>query len=193
MDITVPTYLTLGRLAAAVALPVVVVAVSHPEAFWVAAALFAVASATDWFDGHLARRLGQESRLGIVLDPIADKVLVSSALLTIVACMDERDWLLIPASVILVREFLVSGLREHSGESSGDLLRSTLPAKCKAALQMAALLLLLVCCALETEPGNALAVIGVSAVWMAAALTVLTGADYVLKAIRMMREEETIG
>ena len=192
MEITVPTFLTLGRLAAAVALPVVVVAVSHPEAFWVAAALFAAASATDWLDGHLARRFGQESRLGIVLDPIADKVLVSCALLTIIACMDERVWLLIPASVILAREFLVSGLREHSAES-GNLLRSTLPAKCKAALQMAALLLLLVCCALGTEPGNALVVAGISAVWMAAALTALTGADYVLKAIRMMREEEANG
>ena len=192
MEITVPTLLTIGRLAAAVALPVVVVAVSGPVAFWVAAALFAVASATDWLDGHLARRLGQESRLGIVLDPIADKVLVSCALLTIVACMDERGWLLVPSSVILAREFLVSGLREHSGES-GNPLRSTIPAKCKAALQMAALLILLVCCALETEPGNALAVAGISAVWMAAALTVLTGADYVLKAIRMMREEEANG
>lgn len=192
MDITLPTFLTLGRLAAAVALPVVAVAVSHPGAFWVAATLFAVASATDWLDGHLARRLGQESRLGIVLDPIADKVLVSCALLTIIACMEEREWLLIPASVILAREFLVSGLREHSGKS-GNLLRSTLPAKCKAALQMAALLLLLVCCALETEPGDALAVAGISAVWMAAALTAFTGADYFLKAIRMMREEKANG
>lgn len=192
MEITVPTFLTLGRLAASVAMPVVVVAASHPEAFWAAAALFAVASATDWLDGYLARRLGQESRLGIVLDPIADKVLVSCALLTIVACMDERVWLLIPASVILAREFLVSGLREHSG-GSGILLRSTFPAKCKAALQMAALLLLLVCCALETEPGNALAVAGISAVWLAAVLTALTGADYVLKAIRMMREEMANG
>lgn len=192
MEITVPTFLTLGRLAAAVALPVVIVAVSHPEAFWIAAALFAVASATDWLDGYLARSLGQESRLGIALDPIADKVLVSSALLTIVVCMDERVWLLIPASVILAREFLVSGLRELSG-GSGNQLRSTFPAKCKAALQMAALLLLLVCCAQETEPGNALAVAGISAVWLAAALTVLTGADYFLKAIRMMREEEANG
>ena len=192
MEITVPTFLTLGRLAAAVAMPVVVVAASRPEAFWVAAALFAVASATDWLDGHLARRLDQESRLGIVLDPIADKVLVSSALLIIVTCMDEWVWLLIPASVILAREFLVSGLREHSGES-GNLLRSTFPAKCKAALQMAALLLLLVCCALDTEPGNALAVAGISAVWMAAALTALTGVDYVLKAIRIMREEKANG
>ena len=192
MDITLPTFLTLGRLAAAVALPVVIVAVSHPLAFWVAAALFAVASATDWLDGHLARRLDRESRLGIVLDPIADKVLVSCALLAIIACMEERNWLLIPASVIVAREFLVSGLREHSGES-GNLLRSTLPAKCKAALQMAALLLLLVCCALETEPGNILAVAGISALWMAAALTAFTGADYFLKAVRMMREEEANG
>ena len=192
MEITVPTYLTLGRLAAAVALPVVVVIGSRPGAFWVAAAMFVAASATDWLDGHLARRHGQESRLGTVLDPIADKILVSCALLVIVAWMDERVWLLIPATVILAREFLVSGLRELSG-GSGGLLKSTFPAKCKAALQMAALPVLLVCCALETEPGNALAVAGISAVWMAAALTAITGADYLLKALQMMREEVADG
>ena len=188
MKLTLPTYLTLGRLAAAAALPLLYVAVPHPKAFWLISALFLIASITDWLDGYLARKLGQISNLGRMLDPIADKILVSTALLIVISCMEERAWLLIPATVILAREFLVSGLREFSG-GGGSSLKTTFPAKCKTALQMAGLLILMLCCALDAHRGNVLPTVGIVAIWIAAMLTIFTGADYFKKALPMLRED----
>ena len=188
MKITVPTYLTIFRMAAAVVIPLIFVLVPGPEGYWAVAGLFLVASVTDWIDGQLARKFDLASRLGSVLDPIADKMLVASALLVVIAGTENRLWLIVPASVIFARELLVSGLREFGGGQDISLNVSLL-AKCKTVVQMAALLILMLCGALETEPGSLLIVTGVSAVWIAAVLTLVTGADYFFKALPGLREE----
>ena len=183
-----PNLLTLSRIAV---IPLFVAAFYLPGAAarWVAFALFVVASATDYLDGWLARRRGQTTSFGRFLDPIADKLLVASALLMLVW---DGHAPVLPALVILCREVLVSGLREFLAERRVSLPVTTL-AKWKTATQMTALCLLLV--------GEAAATVGVpSAVtleggsallWLAAVLTAITGYDYLRTALAHMRAPET--
>ena len=111
-----PNILTYGRM---VAVPVVVGCLFSPEEFWMrwlALAIFVVAGVTDFFDGYLARAWSQQSSLGRMLDPIADKLLVAACLLMLVADQTITGWSIWAAIVILCREILVSGLREFLAE-----------------------------------------------------------------------------
>src|ERR1700754_3851338 len=105
---------------------------------WTACALFTIAGITDFFDGYLARRAKQVSRLGRFLDPIADKLLVASVLLLIVAFDRVGVWSYLPALVILLREIMVSGLREFLAELQVSVPVTKL-AKAKTTVQMIAL------------------------------------------------------
>src|ERR1700753_1664303 len=109
---TLPNLLTLSRI---VAMPLIVITfyVDPPWEPWVGCAIFAMAGFTDWLDGKLARAWEQQSEWGKFLDPIADKVLVAATLLMLGAMQRIADWPVLPALVILCREILVSGLREH--------------------------------------------------------------------------------
>lgn len=173
MTITLPTWLTLGRIAAVPPIAVLL-ALDDPTARWAAAALFALAAATDWVDGHLARTRGEVSALGRCLDPIADKLLVATVLVVLVA---QEAALLVPVLVILVRELTVSGLREALADR-GPALPVTKLAKWKTTVQMVALVVLCVGPALQ---GAALA--GALLLWVAAALTAITGAQYLKAAV----------
>ena len=108
---TVPNILTLLRLIAAPAVPLMFLYFSRPFADWAALALFMIAAVTDWIDGYLARSWQQESRFGAAMDPIADKAMVVIAIVVITGYSGMNPWLILPATLILFREVFVSGLR----------------------------------------------------------------------------------
>lgn len=179
---TLPNVLTYGRV---VAVPLVVVCLFWPEEFWMrwlAVAIFVAAAITDFFDGYLARAWSQQSALGRMLDPIADKLLVSACLLMLVADRTIQSLSLWAAIVILCREILVSGLREFLAE-----LRVSVPvtrvAKWKTTLQLVAIGVLIAGPAGDAVlPGTTR--VGIVLLWVAALLTLYTGWDYFRAGIR---------
>jgi len=171
-----PNLLTYGRVAA---VPVVVTLLFWPSdawARWSALAVYAAAAITDFFDGYLARMWSQQSSLGRMLDPIADKLLVAAVLLSLAADRTIVGAALVAAIVILCREILVSGLREYLAE-----LRVSLPvtavAKWKTGVQLVALGFLIAGPAGDAVLPQATQ-IGVALLWVAAILTFYTGWDY---------------
>lgn len=154
---------------------------------WVALAIFVAAGITDFFDGYFARIWGQQSRLGSMLDPIADKLLVASCLLMLAADGTIRGWSILAAIVILCREILVSGLREFLAE-----LRVSVPvtqlAKYKTTLQLVAIGFLI-----AGEAGEKVLPptvdIGLGLLWISAIFTLYTGWDYFRAAGRHLIEE----
>lgn len=174
-----PNLLTVSRI---VCIPVLV-ALFYVQGDWaryLACAVFVLAATTDYVDGYLARSWQQQSLLGRWLDPVADKLLVGSAILMLVGF--ERAPLL-PSLIILLREILVSGLREYLAEVSVGLPVSRL-AKWKTAVQMVALSFLLV----GTAGPDWLPVeqVGWWGLWLAALLTLVTGWDYLRAGLRHM-------
>jgi len=150
MKWTLPNILTVLRLVSAPALGLAFVAFPRPVADWIVLGLFVGAALTDWLDGYLARRWDQTSRLGAMLDPIADKAMVIIALALVIGLSGLDPWLLIPGTVILFREVFVSGLREYLGSQAGQLSVTKL-AKWKTTAQMAAISILLLGFALSEE------------------------------------------
>ena len=183
-----PNLLTLSRI---VAIPVLVacVALRTPVGDLAAMLVFAAAGVTDWLDGHLARTWRQQSDLGRMLDPIADKLLVGATLLLLAGQGRFPDGALYAAIVILLREILVSGLREYLGG-----LRVGLPvtrlAKWKTGFQMGALGTLLAGddVAVLLHVPLPVAAIGEAMLWAAAVLTLLTGWDYLRASLRHVAE-----
>jgi cardiolipin synthase len=180
-----PNMLTLSRIAA-IPLLVLLVAWRSPAGDLTACALFSAAAITDYFDGKLARSRSQQSDLGRMLDPIADKLLVAATLMMLVGHDRLSEAGLYPATVILLREILVSGLREYLAE-----LRIGLPvtrlAKWKTGFQMGALGTLLggdTTARLLHLPFLPVTYIGEAMLWIAALLTLLTGWDYLTAGLR---------
>src|ERR1700731_3842843 len=170
---SVPNILTYGRV---VAVPVVAGCLFWPEfawARWLALAIFISAGITDFLDGYLARAWSQQSRLGQMLDPIADKLLVSAVLMMLVADHTISSYSLSAAIIILCREILVSGLREFLAGLKVSLPVSKV-AKWKTTLQLVALGFLIAGRAGELVlPGTTN--IGLSLFWVSALLTLYTG------------------
>ncbi|MGB1153079.1 MAG: CDP-diacylglycerol--glycerol-3-phosphate 3-phosphatidyltransferase [Paracoccaceae bacterium] len=138
MTWNIPNILTVLRLLAAPGVAVMFLYFTRPYADWFALLLFVAAAATDWFDGFLARAWKQETKLGTMLDPIADKAMVVIALMIIVGYSSMSPWLVLPATVILFREVFISGLREFLGDTAGTL-KVTVLAKWKTTAQMVAI------------------------------------------------------
>ncbi|PQO24076.1 CDP-diacylglycerol--glycerol-3-phosphate 3-phosphatidyltransferase [Rhodobacteraceae bacterium WD3A24] len=155
---TLPNTLTILRLLAAPGLAVMFLYFNRPWADWLALALFVGAAVTDWFDGYLARLWKQESKLGAMLDPIADKAMVVIALLILTGYSGMNPWLILPATVILFREVFVSGLREYLGAKAG-LLKVTKLAKWKTTLQMVAISVLFLATGIDVVHQNRLRVL----------------------------------
>jgi len=180
-----PNVLTLSRIAA-IPLLVVLAALRTPGADMAACVLFSAAAITDYFDGALARSRSQHSDLGRMLDPIADKLLVGATLMMLVGENRLSHLGLYPAIVIMLREILVSGLREYLASIRIGLPVTAL-AKWKTGFQMAALGTLL-----AGNDGAALiglgflpiGIVGETMLWVAAALTLVTGWDYVNAGVR---------
>ena len=138
---TLPNILTLIRLTAAPMLGIMFLYFTRPFADWAALILFVGAALTDWVDGYIARTWKQESKLGTMLDPIADKAMVLIALLVITGIFGLNPLVLLPATLIVFREVFVSGLREFLGEVAGTL-KVTKLAKWKTTAQMMAIAML---------------------------------------------------
>lgn len=194
---TLPNLLTLSRI---IAIPLVVITfyVPAPWGPWIGCVLFSLAGFTDWLDGRLARLWKQQSELGRFLDPIADKLLVAAVLFMLGALQLREQpppgtfaltvMFILPALVILSREILVSGLREHLATLRVRVPVSRL-AKWKTGIQMGAIGVLLV-----GDAGPALlpvTLIGELMLWAAAVLTMLTGYDYLRAGITHMNGEES--
>ena len=180
----IPNILTIGRI---IIVPFFVLAFYLPGFYGdlTALILFIVASFTDFLDGMLARMLGQESKLGELLDPIADKIIVATALILLVMDGTIQNYEVIAAIIILTREILISGLREFLAKGQIKLPVSNL-AKLKTVLQMVAIGLLL-----SGDTGNKIInfedynaqTIGIILLWLSAVLTLFTGYDYLRKGI----------
>ncbi len=135
---TLPNILTVSRLIAAPLLGLVFIFLPRPAADIFALFLFTFASITDYVDGYLARKWGQVSKFGAMLDPIADKAMVIIALAVLLGVHGMSFWLLLPVIAILFREVFVSGLREFLGDTAGTLKVTNL-AKWKTTVQMVAI------------------------------------------------------
>jgi cardiolipin synthase len=187
-----PNILTYGRI---VAVPLVVACLFWHDMLhgglwlrWLALVIFIAAGVSDFLDGYFARIWGQQSSLGRMLDPIADKLLVASCLLILGAEKIIHGWSLLAAIVILCREILVSGLREYLAE-----LRVSVPvtrlAKWKTTLQLVAVGFLI--CG---EAGDAIVPvvtqIGIALLWLSALLTLYTGWDYLQAGLHHLTKED---
>ncbi|MHA6263327.1 CDP-diacylglycerol--glycerol-3-phosphate 3-phosphatidyltransferase [Arenibacterium sp. CAU 1754] len=219
MNWNVPNILTVLRLLAAPGIAVMFLYFHRPYADWLALLLFVSAAITDWFDGYLARAWKQETKLGAMLDPIADKAMVIIALMVIVGYSSMSPWLVLPATFILFREVFVSGLREYLGDTAGTL-KVTKLAKFKTSAQMIAIAVLFAQGIFEHYLGmSAIGMneqivadifagkvedlqglrwkhtgmdwsgrLGLWLLWLAAALTLITGTDYLRKALPYLKE-----
>jgi cardiolipin synthase (CMP-forming) len=195
--LTLPNLLTLSRI---VALPVLVALMWWPAwelGYGLAFALYCLMGITDYFDGYLARAQGAVSKLGIFLDPIADKIMVAAVILVLAAQgiltgPFVGDLHVIAGLVILIREIAVSGLREFLGSLRVSVPVSRL-AKWKTTFQMVALGALILG---KAMPGwtfviagfeaNVPHTVGLTTLWAAAALTLITGWDYLRVGIKHM-------
>ena len=186
-----PNILTYARIAA---VPVVVGLLYWQNIFegalwlrWVALAIFIAAGVTDILDGYFARMWGQQSSLGRMLDPIADKLLVASCLLMLAAEETIRGWTLLAAVIILCREILVSGLREFLAELQVGIPVTRL-AKWKTLGQLVAIGFLI-----AGEAGEKIlpqtVQIGITLLWLSAIVTLYTGWDYLRAGMRYMIDE----
>ena len=186
--LTLPNLLTLSRI---LAVPILVFLLWKPTAvdYAITFVLYCLVGITDYFDGYLARAQGTVSRLGMFLDPIADKIMVAAVIVMLVARPPATgpaiiaDWHLIPALIILLREIIVSGLREFLAS-----LRISVPvsqlAKWKTTFQLVALGALILAGALTGWPW--VHDVGLVSLWAAAALTLVTGWDYLRVGLKHM-------
>ena len=188
----IPNILTIGRI---IIVPFFVLAFYLPGFYGdlTAFALFVIASFTDFLDGMLARMMGEESKLGELLDPIADKIIVATALILLVMSGTIKHYEVIAAIIILTREILISGLREFLAKGQIKLPVTNL-AKLKTFLQMVAISLLL-----TGETGNKILnfqdynaqTIGIILLWLSAFLTLYTGYEYLRKSIYHAMSEDS--
>ena len=191
MKLKIPNILTIGRI---IIVPIFVLTFFIPGFFGdlIPFFLFILASFTDYLDGLLARLFKEESKLGELLDPIADKIIVAAALILLVMNGTIKNYEVIAAIIILTREILISGLREFLAKTSVSIQVTSL-SKLKTFLQMLSIAILL-----TGESGNKLInfqdynaqTIGIILLWLSAFLTLFTGYDYMRKGIDHAMSED---
>ncbi|MDI6890579.1 MAG: CDP-diacylglycerol--glycerol-3-phosphate 3-phosphatidyltransferase [Thermodesulfovibrionales bacterium] len=168
LRLNLPTVLTLSRI---VLVPIFILAVyQHPV---VGAIIFGIASLTDYLDGYFARHSGEITKVGVILDPIADKFLVISALIVLVEMERLPAWI---AIVIIAREFFVTGLRAVA-LSKNLVIPAEMGGKIKTATQMVAILCLILMGSLFDID---LYDIGIVLIWVALVLAVVSGVQYTI-------------
>ena len=184
---SLPNLLTYGRILAIPAL-VACFFVEADWGHWLAMWIFIAAGVSDFLDGYLARAWQQQSAIGRMLDPIADKLIVAASLMMLAADGTIAGWSLWAGIIILCREILVSGLREFLATLSVSVPVTKL-AKWKTLVQMVAIGFLLA--------GNAgdkiwpyTTLFGLSLLWIAALLTLYTGYDYLKATLHHVTAEE---
>ncbi len=184
MKLKIPNILTIGRI---IIVPIFVFTFFLPGFFGdlIPFFLFVLASFTDYLDGVLARLFKEESKLGELMDPIADKILVAAALILLVMNGTIKNYEVIAAIIILTREILISGLREFLAKVSITMPSNNL-SKVKTFLQMTSIAILL-----TGDSGNKIfnfedynaQTIGIILLWLSSFLTLYTGYDYLAKGI----------
>ena len=192
MKLKIPNILTIGRI---IIVPIFVITFYIPWFFGdlIPFFLFVLASFTDYLDGLFARLFKEESKLGELLDPIADKILVAAALILLVMNGTIKNYEVIAAIIILTREILVSGLREFLAKGSIKMEVTSL-SKLKTVIQMTAIAILL-----TGESGNKIInfqdynaqTVGIILLWLSSFLTLYTGYDYFRKGIDHVINEDT--
>lgn len=188
--LSVPNLLTLSRIFAVPILVFLLWPSASPPGpqptpidYGLAFALYSLMAITDYFDGYLARAQGAVSRLGIFLDPIADKIMVGAVILMLVYTRDIDGWHVIAALIILLREIIVSGLREFLAGLRVSMPVSQL-AKWKTTFQLVALGGVIFAGAF---PGILwFKIIALATLWIAAILTLITGWDYLRAGLKHM-------
>ncbi|MBR9824753.1 MAG: hypothetical protein GYB36_02990 [Alphaproteobacteria bacterium] len=156
---------------------------SDPTAFVRGLAVFAViafivAAATDWLDGFLARRWSAETALGRFLDPVADKLLINGYLLVYALILDTPLIILVPVAAMILRDVVITLIRWSSPRGIGEAVRVSLTAKLKTAFAISVAGLPLLAALLGWQNNDLALNIWISALWIAAALTLLTGLEY---------------
>ena len=192
MKIKIPNYLTIGRI---IIVPIFVFTFYLPGFYGdvIPFALFLIASFTDFLDGLLARMFKEESKLGELLDPIADKIIVATALILLVMDGTIKNYEVIAAIIILTREILISGLREFLAKGRITMQVTSL-SKLKTFIQMTSIAILL-----TGESGNKIInfqdynaqTVGIILLWLSSFLTLYTGYDYLRKGIDHAINEDT--
>tara|TARA_B100001248_G_C27151214_1_gene349106 strand:+ start:31 stop:615 length:585 start_codon:yes stop_codon:yes gene_type:complete len=192
MILKIPNILTIGRI---IIVPIFVFTFFIPGLFGdlIPFFLFVLASFTDYLDGLLARLFKEESKLGELLDPIADKILVAAALILLVMNGTIKNYEVIAAIIILTREILISGLREFLAKGKITMQVTSL-SKLKTFIQMTSIAILL-----TGESGNKIfnfqdynaQTVGIILLWLSSFLTLYTGYDYIRKGIDHAINEDT--
>ena len=192
MKLKIPNILTIGRI---IIVPIFVLTFFIPGFFGdlIPFFLFVIASFTDYLDGLIARLFKEESKLGELLDPIADKILVAAALILLVMNGTIKNYEVIASIIILTREILISGLREFLARGQISMQVTGL-SKLKTFIQMLSIAILL-----TGESGNRIInfqdynaqTIGIILLWLSAFLTLYTGYDYLRKGIDHAIDQDT--
>lgn len=186
--LNLPNMLTMMRIATIPLLALLLMSPTRSAGFW-AAAVFALASITDWLDGYLARRMGIVTVFGKFLDPIADKLIVMAALIMILPYGRVPAWMVL---IILGREIIITGLRGIAS-SEGIVIQASDLGKFKTIFQIVAILGLLLHydynwffgikhALLQVNMHN----VGMFYLWIATLLTVWSGADYLARFVRVL-------
>ncbi len=185
--LTLPNILTLSRIFA---VPILVALMWETgwAGYLAAFVLYCIVGVTDYLDGYLARSQGTVSKLGIFLDPIADKIMVAAVILMLVHTGEIQGWHVIAALIILIREITVSGLREFLAGLSVSVPVTKL-AKWKTTVQMFALGALILAGSViraGAEQFMWVEAVGLVSLWLAAILTLITGYDYLRTGLKHM-------
>ena len=187
----IPNILTLMRLVAAPIVAVIITISTEPLYAIIALVLFAIASATDWLDGYLARKWESVSGFGRMLDPIADKLMVIIILAALMGTALASPLLAIPTIIIITREVMVSGLREFMAKQD-FIVHVTLAAKMKTTIQLIALGFLIG--TFIFEQGSLYASLsygtGMIGIWIAALITAQTGIAYFTSAMQFLNTQK---
>lgn len=181
--LTLPNLLTLSRILAVPLLVAFLWWPAWPAGYAIAFGLYVLMGVTDYFDGYLARAQGTVSKLGVFLDPIADKIMIAAVILILVGTRDIAGVHVIAALVILLREIAVSGLREFLAQLQVSVPVSRL-AKWKTTLQLVAFGGLILAGALPAF--GWIKAVALDLLWAAAVITVVTGWSYLRVGLKHM-------
>lgn len=185
---SLPNLLTLSRIFA-VPLFVILMWNASWMGYTAAFLLYCLAGITDYIDGYLARAQGTVSKLGVFLDPVADKIMVAAVIVMLIHNDNIAGWHVIPALVIILREITVSGLREFLATARVSLPVSQL-AKWKTTFQMVSLgALILAPASAHWWPALPSQPVGIVTLWLAGVLTLVTGWDYLRIGLKHMTSE----
>jgi len=187
----IPNMLTLMRLIAAPVVAIIITLSTQPLYALIALLIFAIASATDWLDGYLARKWESVSGFGRMLDPIADKLMVIIILAALMGTALASPLLAIPTIIIITREVMVSGLREFMAKQD-FIVHVTLAAKMKTTIQLIAIGFLIGTFIFEQDTSYAALSYGTGmiGIWIAALITAQTGIAYFTSAIRFLNAQK---